>query len=184
MKTRLPNWEELARLAAAVSQGMKKKPVEAVAYALELYHETQIALERAAIEAGGIPDSGSLDLDLTIEKIETMQRYEKTVPLPTKFPATLDDFFRLIVKARTVADATKRLRDFLCYSYFKSGNTQKNDAGAYAANQIQKMKDGDKNGGYFAQQQWRSFAGHYMDWWKRQRSFKARESARHRKKRR
>lgn len=182
MKTRLPNYEELARLAATVSQGMKKRPAEAVAYALALYRESQIALKHAAIEQGGVADSTGSDIDMTLRRIHDMERYKKTVPKADKFPATLDDFFRVIVKARTEADNIKRLRDFLRSESQEAAEAAKIDLETYVANQIHKIKEEDKTGGFFSEHHWEEFGGHYLDWWKQQKSIKARKSASLRKK--
>jgi hypothetical protein len=165
---RLPDWETLARLAASVSRGTKKgEAAKAVAYALELYEEAQKALYRAAMDRGGVRSylhnqsmEDYADFSKSIEGL-------KDVPKPVSFPATLNDFFRLIVKAKTL-DATKRLRDFLSE---QGGNTD------WAAKFIGKIKEGDKRGGFFTEQKWQPMAGEYMLWWKQQKSAKARDSA-------
>jgi hypothetical protein len=168
LPTRLPNWEELARLAASAPRGAKKgDAAKAVAYALELYEKAQLALYRAAMDRGGVPAyiySESLDGFSTItQRIESF----KDVPKPSTFPATLNDFFRLIVKTRTDT-ATKRLRDFLTA---QSGNA------AWAAKFIGKIKEADKRGGFFTEQKWQPMAVEYGLWWKQQKSAKSRLSA-------
>src|SRR5665213_546785 len=168
LPTRLPDWETLARLASSVSRGTKKGDAAiAVAYALELYEEAQQALFRAAMDRGGVPEYlYNLSMDDFRAHSQIRERIEN-VPKPASFPATLKEFFRLIVKADT-ATATKRLRDFLAY---KSGKTD------WAINFIGKIKEEDKSGGYFIENKWQSLAGEYLHWWKQQKSDKARTSA-------
>ncbi len=103
--------EDLAKLAAAVSHG--KSPAKAVAYALELCRESVEALNRIALEEGGAPGLGyyPFSSDVTIERLKRIENWEKIVPKSDRFPARLGDFFRLIVKAKTPADCTKRKRD-------------------------------------------------------------------------
>lgn len=150
MKKLPNNLEELLELAAAVSHG--KKPAEAVAYALALWEEAERALDRLALEKLGIAEPlGSGD---NWDRATNQLRYLKEVPLPEKSPATLDDFYRLIVRART-PDHEKRLRHFL-QSQCPSG-----DALDFASKHLARLK---REG--FRKDEWRKFAGPYLDWWK------------------
>jgi hypothetical protein len=168
--------EGLANLAAAVSQG--RTPAKAVAYALELCRESAKALDNITLEDIGVTAGGFnvLSQDLTTEQFVKQEKWEKTVPKPDKFPATLGDFFRIIVKAKTPADCTKRLRDFYV-SQFSSDK----DPQSKAASQIQRIKDADKQGGFFTEIKWVMVGESYLDWWKQKKSTSARMSARQRK---
>jgi hypothetical protein len=170
--------EELAKLAAAVSHG--KKPAKAVAYALELCRESVRALDRIARDEGGVPGLGfnPFSTDATLERLEKLESWKKAVPKPETLPATLDDFFDKIVKAKTPADNYKRLRDFFCQVTFASDN----DPQSKAVEVIQRIKDRDKQTGFFTQTIWEIMGGRYLEWWKNQKSSKARESAKKRKK--
>jgi hypothetical protein len=190
-RTWFPDIEQLVRLAATVSHGRKRNAAEAVAYVLELYREAEDALQRAIIEEGVVPEYvAAYSLDMTFKRMaagERLDEWKKTVPKPESFPATLEDFSRLIVKAKTPADCAKRLRDFLgnvfsLYPFPGTGEslamTTPEDS---AIMQIQKIKDADKDGGFFTESKWLVIAGRYSDWWKQQRSSKSRESASKRK---
>ncbi|PYJ78630.1 MAG: hypothetical protein DME22_26695, partial [Verrucomicrobia bacterium] len=88
----------LALIAANVARGGSLKPREAIAYAAELYDEACARLEHAMKLQDAYTREASMFAD---------------IPHPEKFPASFDDFLRLIVRAKTPADATKRFRDFL-----------------------------------------------------------------------
>lgn len=175
---RLPSIEELARLAAIASAGMKKRPSDAVAYAFKLWRESHAAIERFSSEEAGIPGLGSFER--TLDQIDLVQQEQAArkvlranMSMPPKFPATLEDFQRLIVKARTPADSTKRLRDFFCHSFAAT----EDDPGTAAARLFQRIKDEDKAGGSFSKQKWLLLGARYSAWWKDQRSSKAATSA-------
>jgi hypothetical protein len=85
----LPSREQLAMIAASTQ---RKNPADAVKHALEIWREA--------------------DKILRDERAAQTQRPFAGIPLPPKFPATLRDFLRLIVNARTPADSIKRFRDF------------------------------------------------------------------------
>ncbi|MEJ0089042.1 MAG: hypothetical protein WDM80_04715 [Limisphaerales bacterium] len=170
--------EELAKLAAVVSHG--KTPTEAVTYALELCRESMKALNRIALEEGGVPGFGfnPHSLDATLERIRNFES-GKTVPKPDRFPAKLSDFFDRIVKAKTPADNTKRLRDFFCQVSFSDDVEPESKAAEF----IQRIKsDDDNQEGFFTETKWEQMAARYLEWWKKQKSSKARESAKKRKK--
>jgi len=170
--------EELAKLAAAVSPG--KSPAEAVAYAVELCRESVEAVNRIALEEGAPPGLGFYPFitDSTVDRIQKLENWKKIAPMPEALPATIADFFDLIVKAKTPSDCTKRMRDFFSQVYF--GND--NDPQSRAAAQIQRIKQGDQQGGYFTQTRWEIMGGCYCEWWKGEKSRKAGQSARQRKK--
>lgn len=145
-----PTREQLALIAAATQRA---NPTEAVQHALALWHEAGETLEAVA---------------------------NNGVPLPPKFPATLDDFLRIVVAARTPADATKRLRDFYTEEHARPlifrgevSNEDFEQAGKKASYEIQGWKDG----GFRDAKQWRSLASRYLLWWTIQKSVKAQASA-------
>jgi len=115
------------------------------------------------------------------------------LPKPDKFPATLKDFFSLIVKAKTPADCMTRFRQFLREKM--QHETDARDAhwdvprnrftnaerDTWAVSQIVAINDGDKKVGYFTQEIWLGMASAYKYWWNNEKSIKARESAKKRK---
>ena len=169
--------EELAKLAAAVSQG--KTPAEAVQYALELCRESAETMERLAREQGGVPGSGAnlFSWGRTTEIVERLENWQKNVPKPKKLPATLDEFFRRIVRAKT-PDREKRFRDFLRQVFFENGPNSEQQA----AKRTHEIKEADRQGGYFTEAKWLEIGGTYLDWWKRQKSSQARSAAKKRRK--
>ncbi|HEY3862043.1 MAG TPA: hypothetical protein VGO59_09160 [Verrucomicrobiae bacterium] len=73
---------------------------EAIDAALHLLHDCQSSLEKSAR-----PQS----------KAEIASKEFEKPPMPEKFPATLDDFYRLIVKGKKKADNQPRFRKFLSW---------------------------------------------------------------------
>lgn len=131
---------------------------------------------------------------------ETDTTVSDTIPLPKKFPAKLKDFLRLVVCARTEADATKRLRDFyrdelrrwfgkpklldtftaVEIQALRAGGTVEwrcdtNEIEERAAAHVKGWKEAGfgKEGG---QQKWEALARRYQSWWKEQLSAKRREA--------
>jgi hypothetical protein len=93
-----PTPETLAMIAATLGKGATEQPATAIGYATKLY-------------------------DAACEHLESKARYSTakqaevdsmaTIPQPENgFPALFADFLRLIVKAKTPADSTKRFRDY------------------------------------------------------------------------
>ncbi len=160
-----PSQMELAQLAALISHG--KTAVDAVAYALELWRESAIALSQTWEEVG------IYQYDISIAKFvrEAVEAPYKNLPKPNRFSATLDEFLRLIVKGKTPADGTKRLRDFLNDRY---AYTAEKPSGAFT---LESIKAGDKAGGFFTPSLWRVLGTSYMAWWKGHKSKAARASA-------
>jgi hypothetical protein len=158
-----PDIKTLATLAAIVGQGMNMRPGEAVDYAWELWYESERVLHYA-------PTSR------TARELWRAFNESKNRPLPKEYPVPgkLKDFLRLTVKAKTPADATKRLRDYFRYEATQEGKT--NPEGEAVA-RIQEIKDADQKGGYFTMRRWRSLNGSYFLWWWQQKRVKARQSA-------
>jgi hypothetical protein len=171
--------EVLANLAAIVSHG--KSPKQAVQYALELCCESEKALESLSREEGGVPGLGiyPYSTDETIERLQKMERWKNSVPKPPAFPATLGQFLQIVVKAKTNADRIKRFREFHRQVTFKT----EQDPGASAADLIGRIKEADKQGGFFSATRWEITGGSYLEWWKGQRSVTNRKNAKTPKKR-
>jgi hypothetical protein len=109
----------------------------------------------------------------------------KSPPMPLKFPATLDDFFRLVVNARTKAEATARFRLFLSTYYFdiqhgRSPSTE-SEALNWTVEQFECIKRRDKAGGVFSGALWDRLAFAYREWWDRHVSNLRSESSKKRK---
>jgi hypothetical protein len=116
---------------------------------------------------------------------EIARETSKSLPMPLKFPATLDDFFRLVVNARTKADATARFRSFLSTYYFdiqhgRSPSTE-SEALNWTVEQFECVKRGDKAGGFFCDALWDRMALAYREWWDRRLSNLRSESSKKRK---
>lgn len=100
-RPKLPSPETLAQIAATLVAG-GQSPDVAAKNALRLWQETCRILDPAH--------------DAELAKVETIVRdtiKKQLDELPAQWPAKLDDFLRLVVHAKTPADATKRFRDFL-----------------------------------------------------------------------
>lgn len=152
-----------------------KNPTKAVEHALGVWHE-----------AGKI---------LAAKEHALVRQGVAHVPLPKKgFPATLADFLRVVVGAKTPADATKRLRDFyretLCDHTTSplphkpySAEDHDRDGGPtvdpeqWAATAIQ----GWKECGFRTEHEWLELAQHYLTWWTDQVSKKNSTSAKQRR---
>jgi hypothetical protein len=140
--------QETLTLAAALLH--KRKPAEAVAYALRLWHEA------GALLADAVHKEQAKEL--------------KGLSLPKAFPAALKDFLRLEVHGKTEADSIKRLRDFYRDRYTRLGEENLETC---VANQIKGWKDG----GFKDISYWKQLAAEYHPWWQSQISRQAKESA-------
>jgi hypothetical protein len=95
----VPSPEMVALIAANLFKaGTQHSVAGAVTNALMLYDEARTRL------------TGAMKLQAAYEREAAAWG---DVPRPAKFPASLDDFLRLIVRAKTPADQMKRFRDFL-----------------------------------------------------------------------
>jgi len=163
-----PTQFELAMLAATVTRG-EKEPLAAVDYAWNLWCDSGEVLQRDGTAA--------LFLERGVNNPAVRKSWRDAGFMPQQFPATLNDFLRLIVRAKTPADSMKRLRDFYQYEQTKYPDLYRDPA-----NRIAEMKASDREGGYFADfKSWQSRACVYEIWWNNQKSCKARESASKRK---
>jgi hypothetical protein len=146
------------------------------------------------------PLNSNSDKECTPAKERLSKAFEKKavewpadLPKPAEFPATLKDFFRRIVNAKTPADCMRRLRQFLREkmrheamlrdAHWDIPHDQFTEAerDTWAASQIQAINDGDKKGGYFTKGIWLGMGSAYRYWWNDQKSAKASESAKQRK---
>jgi hypothetical protein len=182
----LPSPAQLAQIAAAA--GPRDNPDRAIQEAAKLYL-------RAALFCREHRDDSLETLGRAVGATTPMQRSlgelrKRAVefhPKPAGFPATLKEFFRLIVKAKTPADCMGRLRAFLREGYRRTSwrpgakSYTAAEAEAKACTQIAAMTEADKQGGYFTEYQWTVLGSAYMGWWREQKSAKARESAAKRK---
>jgi len=162
-----PDTKTLAVLAAIVGLGSKKRPHESVQYAWELWCESESLVRRGEIDA-------SWAIERVGDHLPDIKRPEWKDRLPKRFPATLDDFLRLIVKAKTPADSHKRLKD---YFHDVCAETGSKDPEGDAVKSIEFIKDLDKKGGRFKRRAWVLEARSYDAWWRSKKSGKARESA-------
>jgi hypothetical protein len=164
-----PTQFELAMLAATVTRE-GKEPLAAVDYAWNLWCTSGEVIQRDGSTAALILERACND-----EAVRKSWRDEGV--MPKKFPATLNDFLRIIVRAKTPADSMKRLRDF-----FRHEQAENPDLYRDPADRIAEMKARDQDGGYFADfNTWRSLTRIYEGWWRSQKSSKASESASKRK---
>jgi len=142
MKTQnesIPTREQLAMIAAAT---LRPNPTEAVQHALALWRESGNALEAFKWREFG------------------------SIPMPENFPATLEDFHRLIVKGKTPADREKSFRDFLKWqtaNAIERGSLKsphENEVENFAVNNLKAWR----NGGCPGKQQWLVTARDYLQW--------------------
>lgn len=165
-----PTQFELAMLAATVARG-EEEPLATVDYAWKLWCDSGEVLQ--------CDGTATLFLERAVNDPSVRKSWSDAGKMPRKFPATLDDFLRLIVRARTPADSMKRLRDFFRYQQAKNPDLHRDPV-----DRIAKMKVRDKEEGYFADfKRWQSGACVYEIWWDSQKSSKASDSASKRKRR-
>ncbi len=90
--------ETLAMIAATLAKGGVDKPETAIANAAALYDAACEHLESKARHFAAK---------------QAKAEARAALARPKKFPATFNDVLRLIVRAKTSADGTKRFRDYL-----------------------------------------------------------------------
>jgi hypothetical protein len=165
-----PTQFELAMLAATVSHGLDEDPLRAVGYAWRLWCDAGEVVRRG----GGVL---ALLHERSIYDPAVVKGWRESGSAPAKFPATLDNFLRLIVKGKTPADSTKRLRDFFRYEQTRWPQLYGEPAG-----RIAEIKAADQAGGYFTDFKcWYLMASGYEGWWEDQKSLKASASGKKRK---
>lgn len=122
---------------------------------------------------------------LTRELSKTVVAWPKTLPRPKCFPATLKHFLGLVVKAKTPADSTARLRQFLTArgeqnSHWVTPQKPQAERAAWAAAVLAEIKAQDAKGGHFTELLWLQMGSEYLRWWKCQKSISAQKSAKSR----
>ena len=167
-----PSPENLALIAALVARGEAKRPARAVAEALELYYEACTVIDwKTRLQAAYAREAEA----------------ETSVPQPAKFPAPLEDFLRLIVKAKTPADGTKRFRDFLrdrCKRFCVNVSTDERQkiGQQRLENQVAEQLKEYQRRSFPNRQTWYLLTKEYLIWWAEQKRKKAQAAARKRKK--
>lgn len=161
---KLPPPLELAMMADAVGPHDNYK--EALRNAGKRYMEAVEfwqAYEKASVEERAMI-LGDTRTILTAHLTEIAVK----VPILAVFPGTLDDFLKRVVKAKkeTIADPTKRLRDF-----FRAQCPPDSDPETYAPEQIQKIKDEG-----LTKRRWFELGCAYLTWWKQEKSKTASQS--------
>jgi hypothetical protein len=149
--------QETLTLAAALLP--KRKPAEAVAHALRLWHEAGELLADAAHTE-------------QVKEFEGLSR-------PKAFPATLKDFLRLEVSGKDKKKKVKRLRDFYRDRFTKPllshgglSDQEKAEVETRVNNEIESWKAG----GFKDISYWKRLAAEYHSWWQSQISRQAKES--------
>jgi hypothetical protein len=135
-----PTADTLALIAANVSKGIDLAPRLAVDYAFKLWISAQEKLEGKIKERAPVPKDNA-----------KIQKSDGGC-LPPAFPATFDTFLRLVVNGKTLADSTKRFRDFL------SNNSTNED-------EADKRMASFGGEGFRDAGSWQVTALQYRDWW-------------------
>jgi hypothetical protein len=148
----LPTADTLALIAANVSKGIDLEPRLAVDYAFKLWKNAREKLECEIKERAQVPNDN-----------ENIPKSDGGC-LPPTFPATFDTFLRTVVNGKTLADSTKRFRDFLHNNSATEDEADKRMA-----------KLGDE--GFRDSELWQVTALEYRDWWESQESPLASKSA-------
>ncbi|HTY86643.1 MAG TPA: hypothetical protein VMB80_04195 [Candidatus Acidoferrum sp.] len=150
----LPTADTLALIAANVAKGIDLEPRLAVEYALKLWKSAQEKLGGEIKEPALVSDAPAPVPKATapVPKADaTIRKSDGGSPLPT-FPATFDAFLRLVVNGKTLADSTKRFRDFL-----RSNSASEAEADKRLANLAGE--------GFKDAKSWQVTALEYRDWW-------------------
>src|SRR5208337_930324 len=148
----LPTADTLALIAANVSKGIDLEPRLAVDYAFKLWKNAREKLEAEIKERARVPNDN-----------ENIQKSDGGC-LPPTFPATFDTFLRMVVNGKTLADSTKRFRDFLRHNSATEDEADKRMA-----------RLGDE--GFRDAELWQVTALEYRDWWESHESPLASKSA-------
>ncbi len=139
----LPTADTLALIAANVSKGIDLEPRLAVDYAFKLWKNAREKLE------GEIKEPAQVDN-------ENIQKSDGSSLTPA-FPATFDTFLSMAVNGKSLADSTKRFRDFL-----RSNSVTEDEADKRMA------KLGEE--GFRDSESWQVTALEYRNWWDSQES--------------
>lgn len=182
----MPSPETLALIASNLSKAAPDSPGATIDCAFELWRQACLKIQSES-EAQQVRDG--------------LTEVNADIPMPDRFPASADDFFRLIIRsAKTPADATKRFRDFVRYrvqrfytpeegaeltldsaSRKKSAERIQNQIESDVANLMAKYKKTvEEGGGIRSESAWRSISREYKIWWKGQLSAKRTAAAKKR----
>ena len=99
-----------------------------------------------------------------IEAEAKFQKARPTLPHLKRFPATLQDFYRLIVKARDKAENQPRFKRFLRFIYQEIARKQECDS------QVEQTFQTYQKHGFSLDIQWDHFAWRYMHWWAKEKT--------------
>jgi len=162
----LPTADTLALIAATVSKGIDLEPRLAVDHALKLWKSAREKLAGDVKEPAPVPQEPapapkeSAPVPKHVETIQTTDGGS----LPPAFPATFDEFLRLVVNGKTLADSTKRFRDFL-----RSNSATEAEADKRLANLAGE--------GFKDLKSWQVTALEYREWWESKQSPSASKAA-------
>ncbi len=135
----IPTRDQLALMAAATQ---RKNPADAVKQAFAIWNEAGVALEELKWCRLG------------------------SISLPPQFPATLDDFLRLIVKGKNLAVRETSFRDFMQVHVKETIQRKRLDepkadeVDEWASFHLKAWRDG----GFPGKQQWLVTARDYLSW--------------------
>jgi len=156
LRKALPSVEVLASIAAVVAKGTHAEPGLAVDCAFRLWKSARARLREEIQEAAD---------DAMYEKLQA-ESWDKIAQL-REYPGTFAQFLKLVVKAKTPADSTKRFREYLRDSLSEDE----------AVRRIGELK----RVGFRDWTAWLYEAECYLHWWAGQRSELARAAAKKRK---
>jgi hypothetical protein len=151
-----PSQEVLAVMAAIVGRGRSADTASAVDYAYNLWVQAGERLNQEQQQAFSITGN----LKLLEQEFEGLDR-------PEKYPATFNEFLKLIVCEKTQSGSNKRFREFL-----------RSNHGVRTADTLMSRHRAD---GFADEALWFNTARDYRKWWSEQKSIKARLAARSRK---
>ncbi|MBM3882917.1 MAG: hypothetical protein FJ387_24870 [Verrucomicrobia bacterium] len=162
MKPHQPSVECLAQLAAILSTGAQLSPTEAVERACEIWH---VAREKLSDK--------SRALIMNWVRAMAPQTQIRQLSAPRAFPATFEEFLKIVVRAKTPADATKRFRDFL-----KDRVAESYEASAHSPaptsiemdNEALNLLEQLRRGGFSKNEFWDFLSRDYRAWWSERRS--------------
>jgi hypothetical protein len=136
----LPTADTLALIAASVSKGIDVEPRLAVEYAFKLWKSAREKLEGEIKGHAPVPDDN-----------EKIQKGDGSC-LPPAFRATFDTFLSKVVNGNTLADSTKRFRDFLRNSSATEAEADK---------RLAKLAEE----GFRDSESWQATVLEYRGWW-------------------
>jgi len=166
----LPERDFLSSIAA---QSDIKDPKAAVKYALEIWREAGVLLKA--------------------ETRAIANRHFEGIPFPKKYPASLEDFFRYVVRAKTPSESQERFKDFFRETtrYIMVSESPQEESTNRSSRPNEMMTEsGEIDRDRYAEKAlaaysysrfqnnscWVPLARDYLNWWRRKKSTKAREA--------